>query len=143
MTRGPLTALSGVFSYGTDMPGQTWNNTNYYVDVVFVPHADPANEPSNPTAVLPGAAMPTVRDVDGGPNFYDRFADGLPATPEFFPIGVWYESVTAPSDIATDQAAGLNTYVELTDSTDLSLINGAGMHAIWAAGPIAAALPDT
>jgi len=129
LTRGPLTALTGVFSYGNDMPTQTWNNTNYYVDVVFVPHAGPGGA----AVAGPSPTMPTLRDVDGGANFYAGFADGLPSTPEFFPIGVWYESVTQPADIAIDRAAGLNTYVELTDSTDLSLINAAGMQAIWAA----------
>ena len=41
---------------------------------------------------------------------------------KFFPVGVWFESVTSQSDIDMDKAAGLNTYVELTDNSDLPLI---------------------
>ena len=134
---GQLTALSGVYSYGEEMPSHTWNNTNYYVDVVFVPHTDDA-QPGNESAagaVGPATASPKIRDVDGGSTFYDRFTNGLPSTADFFPIGVWFESVTQPEDAATDHAAGLNTYVELTANTDPSLIEAAGMHAIWGSRP--------
>ena len=44
----------------------------------------------------------------------------LPLTRRF-PIAVWYESVSSPSDLATDQALGINTYVRLGGS-NLSLL---------------------
>jgi hypothetical protein len=80
----------------------------------------------------------TLKEVDGGPGYYARFTNPLPTDPSFFPIGVWYASVLSASEAATDKAAGLNTYVELTGDTDLSVLRAAGMHAIdsgWPAGP--------
>jgi hypothetical protein len=72
----------------------------------------------------------TVQDVDGGAAYYARFTNPLPTDPSFFPIGVWFASVRSAADAATDKAAGLNTYVELTADTDLSAVRAAGMHAI-------------
>jgi hypothetical protein len=72
----------------------------------------------------------TVREVDGGAAYYARFTNPLPTDPSFFPIGVWFASVRSAADAATDKAAGLNTYVELTADTDLSAVRAAGMHAI-------------
>jgi len=39
-TQGPLTALEGVYQYGTGggFPTSTWQNSNYWVDVVFTPN---------------------------------------------------------------------------------------------------------
>lgn len=68
--------------------------------------------------------------VDGGPGYYAKFSPSLPAGPSFFPVGVWFESVTQPSDTALDKAAGINTYVQLTDNSNTSLIRQAGMYAI-------------
>ena len=34
-----LTALAGVYTYGSGMPRQAWNGSNYYVDVIFRPAA--------------------------------------------------------------------------------------------------------
>ena len=41
VTNGPLTALAGggVYQYNGGFPAQSFNNTNYWVDVVFVPAA--------------------------------------------------------------------------------------------------------
>ena len=52
--------------------------------------------------------------------------------PAFFPIGVWFESVSPPGDIALDEDAGLNTYVVLTDTsqTQFGLVDQAGMSMI-------------
>ena len=68
----------------------------------------------------------------GGAGYYSRFS--VPATagwtdPRFFPIGVWYESVVTQEDVDLDKAVGLNTYFELTDSTDMSLVRDNGMFA--------------
>jgi hypothetical protein len=88
------------------------------------------------------APPPTLEAVDGGVDFYARFANPLPSDPTFFPIGVWFESVMFPQDVDLDKAIGLNTYVELTGNTDLSIVRAAGMHAIHSgpttgpAGPV-------
>ena len=72
----------------------------------------------------------------GGPSWYGQFSNPLPSGPGFFPIGVWYESVTTQADIDKDVGAGLNTYVVLTDNSSLPLIAANGMkflaqHGEW------------
>ena len=76
-----------------------------------------------------------LRPVDGGIGYYGRFVPSLPSDPSFFPIGVWFESVTQQPDIDRDEAAGLNTYVQVTSNSDLSLIRNGGMYAIQSEVP--------
>ncbi len=76
-----------------------------------------------------------LRPVDGGIGYYGRFVPSLPSDPSFFPIGVWFESVTQQRDIDRDEAAGLNTYVQVTSNSDLSLIRNGGMYAIQSEVP--------
>ncbi|VXB29715.1 conserved exported hypothetical protein [Arthrobacter sp. 9V] len=83
------------------------------------PHSTPTH--------LPGME---VREIDGGLGFYSRFTNGLPIEPEFFPVGVWFESALEKDYVAKDRAAGLNTYVVLTTDSDLNLVRASGMHAI-------------
>jgi PKD domain len=82
----------------------------------------------------PPAGTVTLRQVDGGPGYYDQFANGFPSDPGFFPIGVWFESVVDQGNIDKDKAAGLNTYVRLTGDSSLSLVRSNGMHAIITSG---------
>jgi len=82
------------------------------------------------TAATQGGSGVTLRPVDGGADFYTRFSPSLPAEESFFPIGVWLESVTDPADTAKDAAVGINTYVELTGTSNLDLVRAAGMHTI-------------
>jgi hypothetical protein len=95
----------------------------------------------NPTASVsgpPGPGAPAahggsgarLRQVDGGAGYYGKFSPSLPTAASFFPIGVWFESVVTQADIDKDKDVGLNTYVQLTDSTKMNLINSAGMYAI-------------
>ena len=72
----------------------------------------------------------SVQEVDGGPGFYGRFSPALPGSDTFFPLGVWFESVLNPADVDQDRAAGLNMYVQLTDDSDLQLIQAQGLHAL-------------
>lgn len=81
--------------------------------------------PVTTTTVPPGGSV-HLRAIDGGTNFYP--ANSFPNDPAFFPLGVWFESVTSSSDTAKDQAAGLNTYVVLTNNSSAALIRAAGMH---------------
>jgi hypothetical protein len=70
---------------------------------------------------------------DGGPEYYTKFSAADSAgwdDQNFFPIGVWYESVTTQADVDKDKAAGLNTYVMLTESSNMDLVERNGMHAI-------------
>ena len=83
-----------------------------------------------PGAVSDGLTEVSVRSVDGGVGYYDKFENGLPSSPNFFPIGVWFESVLNQQDLSKDQAMGLNTYVELTADSDVSVARGAGMYVV-------------
>jgi hypothetical protein len=62
-----------------------------------------------------------MREVDGGAEAYSTYREGLPSNPDFFPIGIWLESVIEPTDAVVDRAMGLNTYVDLTPNSDLTL----------------------
>lgn len=65
---------------------------------------------------------------EGGPAYWKQWPSTTPwANPAFFPIGVWFESVTQQSDVDLDKAAGLNTYVELASDSNTSLLRANGM----------------
>jgi hypothetical protein len=70
-----------------------------------------------------------LREVDGGPKYYSRFSNPLPSDPNFFPLGVWLESVV-DSNADLEKDAGLNLYVGLTADSNLSLVQRNGMRAI-------------
>lgn len=70
---------------------------------------------------------------EGGPAYYGRFAAPTAAgwtNPSFFPVGVWFESVISQADVNRDRAAGINTYVELTETSDMALVRKNGMSAL-------------
>ncbi len=81
---------------------------------------------SNPR---PASAL-TLAPVDGGMKYYGKFSNALPTNKSYFPTSVWFESVVSQADVDTDRRAGLNTYVVLTDNSNLSLVRSNGMHAI-------------
>lgn len=86
-----------------------------------------------PVGFVPQDPLPagvTITPVDGGPDYYGKFSPSLPSGPNFFPIGVWFESVLATADVTRDKAAGINTYVQLTDDSDLALIRDQGLYAL-------------
>ncbi|WP_433371596.1 hypothetical protein [Streptosporangium sp. CA-115845] len=70
---------------------------------------------------------------EGGPAYYGRFAAPAAAgwtDPSFFPVGVWFESVISQADVNRDRASGINTYVELTETSDMALVRKNGMFAL-------------
>ena len=69
---------------------------------------------------------PRLREVDGGPDYYERFSVSLPTDPKYFPVGVWLESVMDSFDVEKDQANGINTYVNLTEQSNQSKLDGTG-----------------
>nr|MDT0658392.1 DUF4082 domain-containing protein [Micromonospora sp. DSM 115978] len=150
---------AGVYAYGDGgFPTEVYRASNYWVDVVFEadaeePGAPPSSAPptaapsatasASPTASpTPTSTAPTGRPVtldlpripwEGGPAYYGSFPAAQRTgwtNPSFFPIGVWYESVVSQEDVDKDKAVGLNTYVMLTDTTDVELIRRNGMSAI-------------
>jgi hypothetical protein len=69
--------------------------------------------------------------VDGGPSYYGRFQNGLPADPGFFPIGVWGAYDFTVANVAKDKDVGLNLYVWASDPAAWGQTNiaNAGMFA--------------
>jgi hypothetical protein len=91
-----------------------------------------AATPSASSAPVPRARpkVAVLQLVDGGPDYYARFSPSLPVSPSFFPIGVWFDSVTQESDTRTDKGAGINVYVQMTDNSNMALVRQADMYAI-------------
>ena len=81
-----------------------------------------AGDDSGPPGTAPAtAAAGKTTDaaaVDGGMDYYGRFDNGLPTSSRDFPVGVWFESLISPEDVAQDRAVGISTYVELTATSD-------------------------
>ena len=71
-----------------------------------------------------------LREIDGGRDYYSQFSNPLPTDINYFPIGVWLESVQSQADIDMDKAAGLNLYVGITRNSQLSLVQANGMDVI-------------
>lgn len=108
---GWLDAVGGVFTYSEGFPDKPSGGKNYYVDIVFEPTG------------------PTLRTVDGGEDYYAAFTNSLPTSPDYFPLGVWFTDTTLPEEISSDRALDLNTYVMLTDASNVQLIRDSGMFA--------------
>jgi hypothetical protein len=73
---------------------------------------------------------PRLVPVDGGPRYYARFSPSLPSRPGYFPVAVWFESVITRADVRADKRAGLNLYVVLTTTSNLSVVRRSGMKTI-------------
>jgi hypothetical protein len=83
------------------------------------------------TAAL--ASLPLVPQPDA--RYYDRFAAAAQnswSRNDYFPIGTWFSSIKSPRDLDTDRALGLNTYVHLTDDSEIQLLAGSGFSALLA-----------
>jgi hypothetical protein len=55
----------------------------------------------------------TLRQVDGGPNYYGKWANSLSTDPSFFPIAVFNESLGTTGAAAKYKAVGVNGFVGL------------------------------
>lgn len=68
----------------------------------------------------------------GGKGHQERFANGLPSDPEYFPIAVWLQ---APHNVQRYQEIGVNLFVGLWDgptAAQLEVLEKAGMKVICA-----------
>ena len=72
----------------------------------------------------------SLRQIDGGPNYFAQFSNSLPTDPSFFAVGAWLEGVQTQQDINLDKAAGLDMYVGITANSNFSLIQNNGMYVI-------------
>lgn len=90
-------------------------------------------EPEHPrSASLPDSV--TLREVDGGADFYGRFSPSLPAGADFFPVGLWASSVVDDTRWPIYRASGITTYVEPTPDSDPTLVADAGMTVLSSRG---------
>jgi hypothetical protein len=96
------------------------------------PTPSPSQTQSQSQSPAPGRRLSLPRvPWEGGPSYYGNFLNGSQmANANYFPIGVWYESVLSQSDIDMDKAVGINTYVQLDEGSKPELIRNAGMFAI-------------
>ncbi|HEV2780964.1 MAG TPA: DUF4082 domain-containing protein [Actinophytocola sp.] len=135
-------AFNGVRGYGPGMPklGDWWAS-NFWVTPLFTTDSEPPPTTTEPTTTTTepttttttGGGGPDLPRVpwEGGPEYYAQFSAAAAWTdPNFFPVGVWFESVLQQSDVDLDRGAGINTYVELTDNSDLNLVRANGMYAM-------------
>jgi hypothetical protein len=90
--------------------------------------------PGGDLTELPSVPGVMLQPIDGGPAFYANsgFSVSAPVLddPNFFPIAVWFESVTQQSDIDKDKDTGLNMYIALTTGSDMAMVRNNGMYAI-------------
>lgn len=70
-----------------------------------------------------------LRAVDGGSRYYERFPSSLPVAPSFFPIGIWFQRIGSGTDVQEDRDVGINTFVVLTDNSDLGVLRDGGAAA--------------
>lgn len=70
------------------------------------------------------------REVDGGADYYAQFSPTLPDDEGYFPTGVWLESIRDRPLIDLDRAAGITTYVDVTEDSELDQLAGTGMVAL-------------
>jgi hypothetical protein len=73
------------------------------------------------STTYPGVSL---RAVDGGVDYYKKFADPLPTDPSYFPIGVYYASVGSQDDVDLFHNAGINTFVEIDSNADFPAVKG-------------------
>ncbi|WP_066288636.1 hypothetical protein [Arthrobacter sp. B6] len=90
-----------------------------------------ANEPGKLATERNEAAGPrTLRPIDGGPGYYGQFDNPLPTAADYFPTGVWLESVKSREEINVDKAVGINLYVDLTADSNLEILGQDDPHVL-------------
>lgn len=92
-----------------------------------------------------GGGLPagvTLRDIDGGANYFAQWSSTLPSDPNFFPIAVFStynlgtQVYTGMSRAASHKAIGINTYVHFANGpldgspTDMQIAKNNGMYAV-------------
>jgi hypothetical protein len=131
---GQLTALSGVYKYGGGFPTATWQASNYFVDVAFVPAATTpggttTTAPQQPVSILNLPRVPW----EGGPKYYSQFPRAASSgwnAPSFFPIGLWYPNAGNDASAQFDKSYGINMYVENNSDIPYSVYANNGMSQI-------------
>lgn len=147
---------AGVYKYSTgSYPSESYQNSNYYVDVQFTPRTSPApttsptpttgptpttsptagpTPTSNPTSTVapPGGALDLPMERwHGGPAYYSKFPKAAAAgwtNPSFFPISVFFGK---PGHAAALKSVGINTYMGAEhDGSAMSTITREGISVL-------------
>jgi hypothetical protein len=157
LTKGALTIPSGggVYVYGSGgFPRQNYQNSNYYVDVVFTPGDTPTPTPT-PTATATATASPTATPTpsptvspspppgggsstlslpripwEGGSDYWKQFSKPSAAgwtDPSFFPIVATFNGISSSSEVAYDKSLGFNSYLGMWEGTQYSLFRDNGV----------------
>jgi hypothetical protein len=100
---GDLTALRGVYTYGSGVPSNVWRDSNYYVDVVFSESKDQAAQAAD------GAAepAPTEPSTDSETGADTGTTDPAPSPTE--PSTDTSEPAPSPTEPSTDSGTGTDT----------------------------------
>ncbi|MFG6502968.1 DUF4082 domain-containing protein [Microbacterium sp. P05] len=145
-------AGAGVYAYGAgSYPAENYRNSNYYVDVRFVPEEAPTPTPiptpptPEPTASVDPSPEPTIEPVPGDPAVldlpteawwggsayyaqWDKAAAAGWDEPSFFPISVFFGKPSHADELA---AIGVNTYMGAEhDGSPMSMITDQGISVL-------------
>lgn len=129
-------AGAGVYVYGSGgFPTANYENSNYYVDVLFSAAPTP-RPPVTPTPAPPPASGDSALDLPrepwwGGAQYYSRFTQANAVgwdEPSFFPIAVFFGK---PEHAASLAAIGVNTYMGAEhDGSPMSAMTSKGISVI-------------
>ena len=77
----------------------------------------------------------TLRDIDGGANYFGNWTFSYPVVDTFYPIGVWAETIASgSSDVLLYKNMGVNTFSHIwggpTAGNMNALIANSGMYAV-------------
>jgi len=73
-----------------------------------------------------------LTEVDGGADYYGRFAQGLPTADTYFPIGAWFRPAESQAQLDAYRAFGMNLFVgvENPELTDEAAIRASGLRTL-------------
>jgi hypothetical protein len=95
--------------------------------------AAPAQCPNQPG---PAGNKVETTPVDGGQNYYGQFTNGLPTTPDHFPIGGWLRPALDRTQVNNYVDFGMNLFVgvECPECANEALFRAAGLKTLIQAG---------
>jgi hypothetical protein len=92
------------------------------ITTFHTPGPSPSPSPSAPSAIGNGGVLNLPRIAwEGGPAYWDQFSVTKAAgwnNPSFFPIVIWYDSVSSGAEVRADESYGINTYTGENASTN-------------------------
>ena len=139
---------AGVYTYRPGrFPSQNYENSSYYVDILYTELGETPAEPTTPTpeptTPAPPVDTPTTPPASGavldlpreawwgGPSYYSAFANANAAgwdDPSFFPISVFFGK---PEHSRALAAMGINTYMGAEhDGSNIKAITNQGISVI-------------